>query len=273
MKKIIIVLTVLAGVYPQHLDDIQINIYPEYYYFGIMVELEATIESVNESESITMTLPAEADSVFLIKGVPGPTSEVIPLNIQTGDPYASISFDISESQFRLFVFYNPFAVGHDKQFTWTVGSDKAMRNVHMAVQVPIMAEQFSLSVQAESEEHDQHGILFKKIHMGDIEAHSVKSISASYLNYTGFTTMENLRAQLEMPQAPEVEHAIKEEKPIRHTLLVWEPLAILGVLFLIIGVLFYKNQQNDDGKNYCASCGNAIETTNKFCSNCGEKIQ
>ncbi len=263
MKKIIIVLTVLAGVYPHHLDDIQINIYPEYYYSGIMVELEATIESVNESESITMTLPAEADSVFLIKGVPGPTSEVIPLNIQTGDPYASISFDISKSQFRLFVFYDPFAAGHDKQFTWTVGSDKAMRNVHMAVQVPIMAEQFSLSVQAESEEHDQHGILFKKIHMGDIEAHSVKSISASYLNYTGFTTMENLRAQ----------PTIHEEKPIRHTLLLWEPLVVLGVLFLIIGVLFYKNQQNDDGKNYCTSCGNAIETTNKFCSNCGEKIQ
>ena len=270
MKNYFLIFSLFSTSFSQTLDNVQVNIYPEYYYSGIMVELEAFVEKDNTIEKIDFTLPSDADSVFLIMGVPGPNSEEIPLNINKGDPYSSVNFDIAESQFRLFVFYNPFSSGHIRQFNWAMGSNVVMKNVHMAFQVPIMAEQFTMSVQTESEDRDQHGILFKKVHAGDIAINAVSSVSVSYMNYTGFTTMENLRAQLEMPDSPEVQPHVQEKALKRHTLMLWEPLAILGVLFLIIGVLFHKHQGHDD---VCTSCGKPIDTSNKFCSNCGEKNQ
>ena len=45
-----------------YLDAVIVNIYPEYYYEGVMVEMEAIIVSEEESASISITLPSEADS-------------------------------------------------------------------------------------------------------------------------------------------------------------------------------------------------------------------
>ena len=274
MKILVSICSFLSMIAGQHLDAIHINIYPEYYYSGVMVEMEAIVETDMKPVSMSIILPAEADSAFLVKGIPGPNSEVHPLKIKAGDPYKSVAFEISKLQFRLFVFYNPFSNGYDRNLQWPVGANVEMKNVHMAVQVPTMAENFTLSVDVESEEKDQHGILFKKIHLGDIPAHGIETIAVSYLNYTGLTTMENLRSQLEQPQndvRPQIE---EQETPKRHTLLLWEPLVILGVLFSIIGVLYYRNQhiEKSQTETVCSSCAQTVKSKDKFCANCGEKI-
>ena len=106
-----------------YLDAVIVNIYPEYYYEGVMVEMEAIIVSEEESVSISITLPSEADSVFLIRGIPGPDSEVIPLVIEADEPFKTVEFGISDSQFRLFVFYNPFTSGYKRSLLWPVGSN------------------------------------------------------------------------------------------------------------------------------------------------------
>ena len=68
----------------QYLDAINIRVYPEYYYKSVMVEMEAIIVADSESETISITLPSIADSVFFISGIPSPDSEVIPLTIIGG---------------------------------------------------------------------------------------------------------------------------------------------------------------------------------------------
>ena len=259
-----------------YLDAVIVNIYPEYYYEGVMVEMEAIIVSEEESVSISITLPSEADSVFLIRGIPGPDSEVIPLVIEADEPFKTVEFGISDSQFRLFVFYNPFKSGHERSLLWPVGSNLKMKGVHLAIQVPVMAEDFVISKDVSSEERDQHGILFKKIHLGNIPANKVETIEASYFNSSGRTTMENLRTQLEQPQAQSSQPLIEHDKPKRHTLLLWEPLVILGVLSIIIGIMYYTSNKNigtpKGYKNVCSSCGSRLKDNGKFCSNCGEKV-
>lgn len=259
-----------------YLDAVNVNIYPEYYYEGVMVKMEAIIFSEEEFASISITIPTEADSVFLIRGIPGLDSEVIPLVIVTDEPFKAVEFDISVSQFRLFVFYNPFTSGHDRKLLWPVGSNLKMKGVHLAIQVPVIAEDFVISKEISSEERDQHGILFKKIHLGNILANEVETIEASYFNSSGRTTMENLRAQLEQPQAQSNQPLIENNKPKRHTLLLWEPLVILGVLSIIIGIMYYTSNKNfgtpKGYKNVCNSCGSRLKDNDKFCSNCGEKV-
>ncbi len=62
----------------QYLDAVNVNLFPEYYYSGVMVEMEAVIVADSESEIISLSLPAEADSVFFIGGFPTPTVKLSP---------------------------------------------------------------------------------------------------------------------------------------------------------------------------------------------------
>lgn len=139
-----------------------------------------------------------------------------------------------------------------------------------------MAEQFELSRKVSSEDTDQHGILFKSIHLGDIPANEVEMIEASYFNASGQTTMEALRAQLSQPKAQSSQPIVDHDKPKRHTLLLWEPLAILGVLSIIIGIMYYSSNKEvsreKGNKNFCNGCGIKLKDNDKFCSNCGEKV-
>lgn len=257
-----------------YLDAVNINIYPEYYYSGVMVEMEAIVVSETDSPKISITLPAESDSVFLVEGIPGPDSEVLPLQIETGDPFKSVVFEISKDQFRLFVFYNPFDSGNERNLQWPVSANVEMKNVHTALQVPVMAENFSLSKEVSSEEEDQHGIQFKIVHVGDIPAFNMEIVAVSYLNNSGMTSMENLRGQLDQTQTENQPQIIEQAKPKRYKLLLWEPLVILGVLFSIIGVMYYqksKSEQNSD-KNICPSCKNHVQLHDQYCAKCGAKI-
>jgi len=278
MKKIISLFVSISSliIADQYLDSVNVNVFPEYYYSGVMVEMEADIIADSKSDIISLSLPVEADSVFFIGGIPNPNSEVIPLTILNDEPNSHVEFTAEHEKFRLFVFYNPFNSGHDKYFQWSMGSNVSMKNVHLAVQVPVMAEQFVVSRDVSSEERDQHGILFKSIHIGEIRAKSVETIDVSYYNSSGKTTMENLRAQLEQPQDQNPQPVVENVKPKRHKLLLWEPLVILGVLSIIIGIMYYSSNKEvgrpKGNKNFCSRCGSQLKNNDKFCSNCGEKI-
>lgn len=274
MKNLFFIVSFYSVLKSQYLDAVQINIYPEYYYSGVMVEMEAILEKTTENQKMIMTLPAHTDSVFVIKGIPSPDNDINPLPVESNGDFSSVTFDIKEPQFRLFVFYNPFEKGANKFFSFTVGANMEMKKAHASIQVPMTAEDFKLSIQEADEEKDQHGITIKNVHLGDIKAGAVSTISAFYKNPSGLTTIEYLRSQLDKPEAIKPDQPATHEKPKRYTLLLWEPLAILGVLFAIIGYMFYYQQktQKVKGKNYCSSCGKQIKPEDKFCSNCGAKI-
>ena len=56
MKNYFLIFSLLSTSFSQTLDNVQVNIYPEYYYSGIMVELEAFVEKDNTIEKIITCL-------------------------------------------------------------------------------------------------------------------------------------------------------------------------------------------------------------------------
>jgi len=259
------------------MDPVNISIYSEYYYHGVMAEIETIVEFEEDSVDFSFTIPVRTDSVFLIKGIPSQDSKIISIDLNHLGKSNTIHFSLSEPQFRLFVFFNPFDDEHEKSFTYPFGSNFKMKNVHLAIQEPVMAENFSISREISSESSDQHGIKFATVHVGEVDENIVETVSVTYHNHTGKTTIETLRDQLGGESGQNANpHDVIEEKPKRHRLLLWEPLAILGVLSFIIGLMYYsKNKKTpfiEGKKNYCPSCGNKLNEGGKFCSNCGEKI-
>lgn len=261
----------------QFMDPVNVSIYPEYYYHGVMVEIETVVEFDQDGVDILFIVPTSTDSIFLIQGIPSPDNKIIPLDLSHVKETNAVEFEITEPQFRLFIFFTPFEDGHDRSFTYSIGSNMEMKNVHLSIQEPVMAENFTIDRDISSESNDQHGIKFMTVHMDEISAGNVEKISIEYTNHTEKTTMENLRDQLSGTEEPNSNpRTFLEEKPKRHKLLLWEPLAILGVLSFIFGIMYYsKNKKRtviEGQKNFCSSCGNKIEMNDKFCSKCGEKV-
>ena len=63
--------------------------------------------------------------------------------------------------------------------------------------------------------------------------------------------------------------------PQRHRLPLWEPLAVLGILAILVGIVFYNQKDYDavsDMEKYCPGCGEKIIISDKYCANCGEKL-
>ncbi len=261
----------------QFMDPVNASIYSEYYYHGVMVEIETIVEFDQDAIEISFTVPSSTDSVFLIQGIPSQDSKITPLDVGGVKETNTIKFDLTEPQFRLFIFFTPFDDGQDRLFTYSIGSNMDMKNVHLSIQEPVMAQSFSISREISSESSDQHGIKLVSVHLGEIEEGNVESVDIQYSNFTGKTTMETLRDQLSGGDGTKSNpRSIVEEKPKRHTLLLWEPLAILGVLSFIIGLMYYsKNKKSTilkGQKNFCHSCGNKLEMNDKFCSKCGGKL-
>ena len=279
-KKWLLLTTVLSFLQAeQFMDPVNVSIYSEYYYHGVMVEIETIVELDQDAVEISFTVPASTDSVFLIQGIPSQESKITPLDVGNVKETNTVEFELTEPQFRLFIFFTPFDDRSEKSFTYSIGSNMDMKNVHLSIQEPVMAKDFSISREVSSESNDQHGIKLISVHLGDIDKNKVETTSIEYSNLTGKTTMETLREQLSGGKAPQSNPRSTEEKsPKRHTLLLWEPLAILGVLTLIFGIMYYsrnkkRNRAELEGQqNFCGSCGNKLEMDDKFCSKCGEKV-
>ena len=67
----------------------------------------------------------------------------------------------------------------------------------------------------------------------------------------------------------------KQVVPQSHRLPLWEPFAVLGILSVLVGIIFYNQKDYSyvsDGKKYCSECGNKTGVGNKYCASCGVKL-
>ena len=58
------------------ISKLDVYIYPEYYYSGVMVELIGKVEESALPLALGMVVPATTDSVFLVSGIANDESEV-----------------------------------------------------------------------------------------------------------------------------------------------------------------------------------------------------
>ena len=258
------------------ISDLNIYIYPEYYYSGIMVEINGEVDLSDIPFSMEMLVPAMTDSVFFVSGSPNDQSEVKTLDIKDQNSMKWVHLELNKSPFRIFVFYNPFNSSVTREIQYPLQFSTSLSEFHVFVQEPLISTSFNIDLESTSNK-DQHNIVFHQIHFQGLKEMSKEIINLSYDNLSGKTTMQYLQGRLSENSINNDESTQQKDNkiPKRHRLPLWEPIAVLGVLSVLSGVLFFNNNQNKKNgknKNFCSKCGNKLDKSDKYCSICGSNI-
>ena len=251
-------------------------IYPEYYFSGVMAEVEAEVFEASLPLKLKFQVPSNTDSVFYVSGN-SDTPEVEEANFSNEDGAAFLYKEITDKKFRIFVFYGLNKDGTRRSGDFNFQVNHSIDDAHIVVQEPLVANNFYFSESNHEEFKDQHGINFKRIHVNNYVSNSVKSITFNYDNPTQDISISSLQKNAPNPQNLSVP---QNTSPIRHKLPLWQPLVALGFVSVVVGGMFYRQMNSETDKpeqprakgKFCTECGSKINPKNKFCPNCGEKI-
>lgn len=263
-------------------NSYDVVLYPEYYFDGLMAEIDAEVKDESLPLDLEIRVPINADSIFFVSGTASSEAEVKNLPILNSKNRSFVKINILESKFRLFIFYNLDKKGNRRTGVYDLELNHFINDAHIIVQVPLVAEGFTFSEKDSEEFKDQHGINFQRVHLHDFMANTTKSVSFSYENPTGEISINKLQTMLSTDDqiiSPSTPNSINQT-PIRHKLPLWQPLAVLGVVSLTVGWMFSVNRKKEmvqqpssksstNKGSFCTNCGQSFLPEHKFCSNCG----
>lgn len=263
-------------------NSYDVVLYPEYYFDGLMAEIDAEVKDESLPLDLEIRVPINADSIFFVSGTASSEAEVKNLPILNSKNRSFVKINILESKFRLFIFYNLDKKGNRRTGVYDLELNHFINDAHIIVQVPLVAEGFTFSEKDSEEFKDQHGINFQRVHLHDFMANTTKSVSFSYENPTGEISINKLQTMLSTDDqiiSPSTPNSINQT-PLRHKLPLWQPLAVLGVVSLTVGWMFSVNRRKEmvqqpssksstNKGSFCTNCGQSFLPEHKFCSNCG----
>lgn len=263
-------------------NSYDVVLYPEYYFDGLMAEIDAEVKDESLPLDLEIRVPINADSIFFVSGTASSEAEVKNLPILNSKNRSFVKINILESKFRLFIFYNLDKKGNRRTGVYDLELNHFINDAHIIVQVPLVAEGFTFSEKDSEEFKDQHGINFQRVHLHDFMANTTKSVSFSYENPSGEISINKLQTMLSTDDqiiSPSTPNSINQI-PIRHKLPLWQPLAVLGVVSLTVGWMFSVNRRKEmvqqpssksstNKGSFCTNCGQSFLPEHKFCSNCG----
>ncbi|MDP7071668.1 MAG: zinc ribbon domain-containing protein [Candidatus Marinimicrobia bacterium] len=274
IKKILLFLLIPILVFGKNMSRFDAVVFPDYYYQGIMVEIQAVPDSGKSFQAFSLTVPADVDSAFMVnKSGENPIS----LPVKQMDKFNRIDVPGSSASARIFYFYSPDRTDRLVSFTYDLNISTALDDAHILIQEPMVAEQFKISKSESEKFEDPHGLTFHRFHVSNVKANEAVSFSVSYRNQSGKTTMEVLRNALSADQPDMSGHEPElSENPIqRHILPTWQPLIVLGVFAFAVGILFDRKRKQElrtEENQGCASCGKRIKPEDKYCANCGKEL-
>lgn len=267
----IFLITSLSG---NSLNSLEITFYPEYYYSGIMLQVKGEAENELIGKSFDFSIPANIDSAFLFHSVSENEPDFIKLFPQKkkGEDWVNIS--VIQKRFAFFIFYNPLDLSKSgRSFEYKIKSSVGILNLHLTFQEPLGSREFIITEKNSTVMSDQHGFTFHEVHLLEIKAYEERIISGSYQKTETRTSMELLSSILQNEEKIESNNTIRQEIPLRHRLPLWEPLAVLGGLSIIIGFLYFRSNKKGsiDHQEFCTQCGTELKVKDNFCSKCGRK--
>ena len=290
MKQYVFFIITLSALSAQSkpFNSFNVIIYPEYYFEGIMAELEAEIKQENLPLGFKMSVPDNSDSIFFVSGDSFSDPDVKNLKILKEDNRSFINVNINDAKFRLFIFYD-LVKNNDNRFgSFELELNHPIDDAHIILQEPLVAEDFVFSEKDIEPFKDQHGINFKRIHLNNFLANTNKSISFEYRNPSGDISINKLQTILSnddqntdlLPVQPTSNSSILP--PIRHKLPYWQPLLLLSVIATIVGWIYSRELKNEKSMplkvsnqkkgKFCTQCGSPVQLKDKFCSNCGGEL-
>jgi|TARA_B100000470_G_scaffold216581_1_gene199989 hypothetical protein len=284
MKSIITIIFFLGSVSAQTspFNSYDVVLYPEYYFDGLMAEVDGEVNTEYLPLSFEMSVPENADSVFFVSGSASSEAEVNYLSILNRNNQSFVEVSILESKFRIFIFYDLKKNGDNRSGSFDFEINHSLDDAHIIVQEPLVAEGFTFSEKDAETFQDQHGMNFQRVHIHDFKANARKSVSFSYLNPTGEISINKLQTMLSNDDRVVTPQITPNTKipPLRHKLPLWQPLAVLGVITIMVGWMFsvQKKKERVDGTQskpiiengtFCTHCGHSLLSEHKFCANCG----
>ncbi len=287
MKRFIILLSFLGLTTAQEspFTNFDVVLYPEYYFEGLMAEVDGEIKAGQFPLNFEMDVPANTDSVFFVSGTASSDAEVKHLSVLKKEKRSFIQVSIIESKFRMFIFFDGEKDGIDRKGDFTLKLNHPVDDAHIILQEPLVAENFQFSEKEAESFKDQHGINFRRVHIHDFKANQAKSVSFSYENPTGEISINKLQTMLATDDrtATPAPTPAKSQKPVRHKLPLWQPLAVLGVVAVTVGWMASVQRKKEDsdggaspakssGGKFCTHCGESISPEHKFCAHCGGKL-
>ena len=288
MRQYLFILLFLSVLNAQNssFNSFDVVIYPEYYFEGIMAEVDAEVKENKFPLTLRMNIPSSSDSVFFVGGTPSNDSNVKTLSILKEGKASSIEVDVVESKFRLFIFYDLVKNKDERSGSFELRLNHSIDDAHIIVQEPLVAESFTFSENDAESFQDQHGLKFKRIHLNNYKVNTSKAVTFGYRNPSGDISINVLQNRLSNDESisspPEVNSSITP--PIRHKLPLWQPLAVLGLVAIVVGWMFSIQLKREEAGVervsttvnkkgvFCTHCGKSVQSKNKFCANCGGKL-
>ena len=288
MRQYLFILLFLSALNAQNssFNSFDVVIYPEYYFEGIMAEVDAEVEENKFPLTLRMNIPSSSDSVFFVGGTPSNDSNVKTLSILKEGKASSIEVDVLESKFRLFIFYDLVKNKDERSGSFELRLNHSIDDAHIMVQEPLVAESFTFSENDAESFQDQHGLNFKRIHLNNYKVNTSKTVAFDYRNPSGDISINVLQNRLSNDESisspPEVNSSITP--PIRHKLPLWQPLLVLGLVAIVVAWMFSVQLKKEKAGvekvsttvnkkgGFCTHCGKSVQSKNKFCANCGGKL-
>jgi hypothetical protein len=274
------------------LDDLLIDLWPEYDDPGMLVIYKATLSpQVSLPAELTFQIPVEAGKPFVVAVGPDPNSvaEVV-YNTQVMGKWIDVSFIATTPTIQL-EYYDPRLVkdGAQRTFSYTWPGDYAAQDLRLRIQHPLGATEVSVTPPMGNLNQGDDGFLYSNIEVGAVEADSPFDIGLSYQKETNDLSIQSLQIQPSATITPGSSNFQNFDQ-----WWVWL-LAALGVVLIGGGGYWYwrlgrgeapeKKRRHHktpiqtaggttpESAIYCHKCGKRGEPGDRFCRSCGTPLR
>lgn len=268
-----------------------IYILPEYDHPGVGVIIAGELLPDAYPRYLEMKVP-DATTMALLRQ-PGHDTPV-NIEIQVRDRISYLPVDLTESEFQIQFYFNPFTdtdVG--RAFRYEISTNELLPEFHVEIYRPLTASNFQHSLENAEEHQDELGLTFYRQHIDGLPPATDHVVTVSYDNPAGTLTMPALQARLEeiREQAGRgSSSAAAKPGNLSRVLIV---LTVLGVsLFAVLGLFRArkpalavsasspspKDSRAGDGSarpeagKFCPQCGTPRRQDSRFCAHCGKEF-
>ncbi len=273
-------------------NSFDIFIYPEYDHPGVGIFVEGSIKPGEYPRFLEMQVPLETTMALSRKEVEGEdASERIEIQIREGQAF--LPLDLTEPQFQIQYYFNPFAAeGSDRSFTFDIVMNEILPEWHLVLQQPAKAEDFRHSLESAEVLDGDFGLKFYRQHIDGLAPGTPYSVQISYRNPGGELTMNVVQASMRQQQAEGHPDPLAPVNPRTRLPLVAAVVLLMGAA-IFAGLKFrgqrtgaetgpaaspeqtqaatHKHKPKGMTK-FCAGCGILLRPGAKFCPSCGKAV-
>ena len=249
----------------------RLSIIPEYDQNMVTILFSAHRSEEDAQSSFLFSVPSDVDSVSQIETLPDGDLNFIRLPALEKDGMKWVEVPQKLIEFAFMINCSPFPIPGPRTFEYNLSFSQTVQNLNLEIQEPLAAEKFVYDGFVGKSSTDAHGQTTHAVELNSISAKSKRFFSFSYLNPRGLTTRSALAELMTLSQ--QEGRPVQPMKKIkRHKLYIWEPLAALGVVTLITAIIMMVFQNGKNNSLTCTHCGLKLNSGDKFCPGCGEKI-